>query len=185
MSRTITTSIKPIILARYDEEFDRVRVGIPLYQFERRVDFITYYSEEDRPQLERAVADRKFVSLVGKLVQKGAFRFGVKVGSIDLHPEFSVAVLHGLPEAGKILKTFLKTLYKHSGLWVEALGRLPPCWSEPRVRRHSGLVAFTVMEVGRKRNYRPVWVNQLVTADDLSSLAKEDKALVTPAGVAV
>lgn len=183
MSRTMTTSIKPIILARYDEEADRVRVGIPLYWFERRVDF-TYYSEEDQPQLERAVADREFVGLVDKLVQKEAFRFGVKVGSNNLHPEFRVAVLHGLPEAGKILKTFLETFHKHSGLLAGVLDRLPPYWSEPRVRRHPGLVAFTVMEVGREQDGRPIWVSQLVTAGDLSSPVKEDKALVTPAGVA-
>ena len=183
MSRTMTTSIKPILLARYDEESDRVRVEIPLYQLERRVDF-TYYSEEDQPQLERAVADREFVGLVDKLVQKEAFRFGVKVGSNNLHPEFRITVLHGLPEAGKILKTFLETLNRHSGLLAGMLDRLPPYWSEPRVRRHSGLVAFTVMEVGREQDDRPVWVNQLVTTDDLSLPVKEDKALVTPAGVA-
>ena len=183
MSKIMTTSIKPILLARYDEEADRVRVGTPLYRFERRVDF-TYYLEEDQPQLERAVADREFVGLVDKLVQKEAFRFGVKVGSNNLHPEFRVAVLHGLPEAGKILKTFLETFHKHSGLLAGVLDRLPPYWSEPRVRRHSGLVAFTVMEVGREQDGRPIWVSQLVTADDLSSPVKEDKALVTPAGVA-
>ena len=183
MNTIVTTSIAPIILARYDEVAGRVRVGIPLYRFERRVD-LTYYSEEDRPQLERAVADREFVDLVDKLVQKASSRFRVKVGSYNLHPLFSVVVLHGLPEASKILKTFLKTFYKHSDLLVEALGGLPPYWSKPRVRRHSGLVAFMVMEVGGERHGRPVWLNQLITADDLSSPVKEDKALVTPAGVA-
>ena len=182
MSKIMTTSIKPILLARYDEESDRVRVEIPLYRFERRVDF-TYYSEEDQPQLERAVADREFIGLVDKLVQKEAFGFGVKVGSNNLRPEFRVAVLHGLPEAGKILKTFLETLYRHSGLLAGVLDRFSPYWSEPRVRRHSGLVAFTVMEVGKEQSGRPVWVSQLVTADDISSPVKEDKALVTPAGV--